>query len=182
MSMGYIAAIVAVIGAGVSAAGQASAASARKKQGEAQQKQLKRQAEKEEVQAREREIDRRKRLLAAMAQQSVEGAAGGKRPEGSELNILRTDFDQYTYDRDIDAGTTSSTTGELISQGKWAKWGADAAASSMLVSAVGSGLMSVGQIGMRVGGGGGGDDPGGGPTGGGDTAQNAIKSGFKSIY
>jgi hypothetical protein len=150
MSMGYIAAIVAVIGAGVSAAGQASAASARKKQGEAQQKQLKRQAEKEEVQAREREIDRRKRLLAAMAQQSVEGAAGGKRPEGSELNILRTDFDQYTYDRDIDAGTTSSTTGELISQGKWAKWGADAAASSMLVSAVGSSLTTLGSAGMRA--------------------------------
>lgn len=169
MTMAYVAAAIAIVGIGVSAYGQASAASAAKKRGEAQQKQLQRQAQQEEVKAREREIDRRKRLLSAMAQQTVEGAAGGKRPEGSQLNILRTDFDQYTYDRDIDAGTTDWTKQELISQGKWAKWGADAAASSMLVSAVGSSLMSVGQIGVRVGGGGGGD-PGGGPTGGGDTS------------
>jgi hypothetical protein len=171
MSMGYVAAAIAVIGIAVSAVGQASAASARKKQGAAQQKQLNRQAEQEEVKAREREIDRRKRLLSAMALQTVEGAAGGKRPEGSQLNILRADFDQYTYDRDIDAGTTAWTANELVSQGKWAKWGADAAASSMMISTVGSSLTSLGSVALRAAGPKkppGGDTKGGGPNYGSD--------------
>jgi hypothetical protein len=167
MSMANVAIAIAVIGIAVSAVGQASAAAAARKRGAAQQKQLNRQAEQEEVKAREREIDRRKRLLSAMAQQTVEGAAGGKRPEGSQLNILRADFDQYTYDRDIDAGTTAWTANELVSQGKWAKWGSDAAASSMMISTVGSSLTSLGQIGLRAGGGGGGGGDGGGGGGGG---------------
>lgn len=153
MSFGNVAialVVVAVAGLGVSIAGQAEAADAAKKQGEAQAKRLRRQAEQEEVKAREREIDRRKRLLSAMAQQNVLAAAGGKRPEGSELNILRTDFDQYTYDRDIDAGTTDWTVNELVSQGKWAKWGGDTRSASLLTSAVGSGLTGAAKIGLTA--------------------------------
>lgn len=143
-------AVIAAAGLAVSIAGQVEAADAAEKQGEANKKKLQRQAEQEESKAREREIDRRKRLLSAMAQQTVEGAAGGKRPEGSQLNILRTDFDQYTYDRDIDAGTTDWTKQELISQGKWAKWGAQQESASLLTSAVGSGLTGIASIGFTA--------------------------------
>jgi hypothetical protein len=153
MSFGNVAiafVVVAVAGLGVSIAGQVEAADAAKKQGEATRKKLQRQAEQEEVKAREREIDRRKRLLSAMAQQTVEGAAGGVRPEGSQLNILRTDFEQYTYDRDIDAGTTDWTKEELISQGKWAAWGSQQESASLLTSAVGSGLTGIASIGLSA--------------------------------
>lgn len=143
-------AVIAAAGLAVSIAGQVESADAAKKQGEANKKRLQRQAEQEESKAREREIDRRKRLLSAMAQQTAEGAAGGVRPEGSQLNILRTDFDQYTYDRDIDAGTTDWTKQELISQGKWAKWGAQQESASLLTSAVGSGLTGAAKIGFTA--------------------------------
>jgi Ca2+-binding RTX toxin-like protein len=128
-------AAVSIIAIGVGVGLQAKAAS---DAGKAANIAAKQKAKQVEFAAREREIDRRKELLLALSTQNAAAGAGGVRAyEGSQLNMLQSDFSAYDYDSTVDRGATDTNKAYLLFGGQVAK-----SQSLLEVAAIGAGAVS----------------------------------------
>ena len=124
-------------------------------QGEAADNAAKAKADQEEFAAKDREITRRKQLLAAMASQNAMSAAGGVRAyEGSRLNMLKSDFSNYSYDASMDRGTTDTNKA-------WMLYGGKVARNTGYLGAAASGISAIGSIASLGAGASGGTNTGG---------------------
>ena len=90
--------------------------------GKAQEAAYKRDAERESFAAKDKEIQRKKRLVAALAtQNAVRGAQGVAAFEGSSLNMMLQDVENFEYDQDMGAANLAMTRQSLLESGKAAR-------------------------------------------------------------
>ena len=82
----------------------------------------KRDADRESFAAKDKEIARKKRLVAALAtQNAVRGAQGVAAFEGSSLNMMLQDVENFEYDQDMGAANLAMTRQSLLESGKAAR-------------------------------------------------------------
>ena len=81
-----------------------------------------RDADRESFAAKDKEIARKKRLVAALAtQNAVRGAQGVAAFEGSSLNMMLQDVENFEYDQDMGAANLAMTRQSLLESGKAAR-------------------------------------------------------------
>ena len=90
--------------------------------GKAKEAAYKRDADRESFAAKDKEIARKKRLVAALAtQNAVRGAQGVAAFEGSSLNMMLQDVENFEYDQDMGAANLAMTRQSLLESGKAAR-------------------------------------------------------------
>ena len=105
--------------------------------GKAQEAAYKRDAERESFAAKDKEIQRKKRLVAALAtQNAVRGAQGVAAFEGSSLNMMLQDVENFEYDQDMGAANLAMTRQSLLESGKAARrYGVTSATNTLMGAA-----------------------------------------------
>jgi len=105
--------------------------------GKAQEAAYKRDAERESFAAKDKEIQRKKRLVAALAtQNAVRGAQGVAAFEGSSLNMMLQDVENFEYDQDMGAANLAMTRQSLLESGKAARrYGVQSATNTLMGAA-----------------------------------------------
>ena len=90
--------------------------------GKAQEAAYKRDADRETFAAKDKEIQRKKRLVAALAtQNAVRGAQGVRAFEGSSLNMMNQDVENFEYDQSMGAANLAMTRQSLLESGRAAR-------------------------------------------------------------
>ena len=105
--------------------------------GKAQEAAYKRDADRETFAAKDKEIQRKKRLVAALAtQNAVRGAQGVAAFEGSSLNMMLQDVENFEYDQDMGAANLAMTRQSLLESGKAARrYGVQSATNTLMGAA-----------------------------------------------
>ena len=105
--------------------------------GKAQEAAYKRDADRETFAAKDKEIARKKRLVAALAtQNAVRGAQGVAAFEGSSLNMMLQDVENFEYDQDMGAANLAMTRQSLLESGKAARrYGVQSATNTLMGAA-----------------------------------------------
>ena len=105
--------------------------------GKAQEAAYKRDADRESFAAKDKEIARKKRLVAALAtQNAVRGAQGVAAFEGSSLNMMLQDVENFEYDQDMGAANLAMTRQSLLESGKAARrYGVQSATNTLMGAA-----------------------------------------------